>query len=78
MDVFLTSDGFLALMTLAALEIVLGVDNLVSLRSSAASCRHLPMRILAAPVIPLRASRETRRPGVIERSSHGQRSSRPR
>jgi len=29
MDVFLTSDGLLALMTLAALAIVLGVDNLV-------------------------------------------------
>lgn len=29
MDVFLTSDGLLALVTLAALEIVLGVDNLV-------------------------------------------------
>ena len=28
MDVFLTSDGLLALVTLAALEIVLGVDNL--------------------------------------------------
>jgi hypothetical protein len=30
MDVFLTSDGLLALMTLAALEIVLGVDNLAA------------------------------------------------
>jgi predicted tellurium resistance membrane protein TerC len=29
MDVFLTSDGLVALLTLAALEIVLGVDNLV-------------------------------------------------
>jgi predicted tellurium resistance membrane protein TerC len=29
MDVFLTSDGLIALATLAALEIVLGVDNLV-------------------------------------------------
>jgi predicted tellurium resistance membrane protein TerC len=29
MDVFLTSDGLLALVTLAAREIVLGVDNLV-------------------------------------------------
>jgi predicted tellurium resistance membrane protein TerC len=29
MDVFLTSDGLIALLTLAALEIVLGVDNLV-------------------------------------------------
>src|ERR1700752_289086 len=29
MDVFLTSDGLLSLVTLAALEIVLGVDNLV-------------------------------------------------
>ena len=29
MDVFLTSDGIIALATLAALEIVLGVDNLV-------------------------------------------------
>jgi predicted tellurium resistance membrane protein TerC len=29
MDVFLTSDGLLSLLTLAALEIVLGVDNLV-------------------------------------------------
>ena len=31
MDVFLASDGLLALVTLAALEIVLGVDNLVFL-----------------------------------------------
>ena len=29
MDAFLTSDGLLSLLTLAALEIVLGVDNLV-------------------------------------------------
>src|SRR5262245_35177531 len=29
MDAFLTSDGLLSLITLAALEIVLGVDNLV-------------------------------------------------
>jgi hypothetical protein len=29
MDVFLASDGLLALVTLAVLEIVLGVDNLV-------------------------------------------------
>ena len=37
MDVFLTSDGLLALVTLAALEIVLGVDTSFSLRSSAAT-----------------------------------------
>ena len=29
MDAFLTSDGLLSLLTLTALEIVLGVDNLV-------------------------------------------------
>ena len=29
MDAFLTSDGLVALLTLTALEIVLGVDNLV-------------------------------------------------
>jgi hypothetical protein len=37
MDVFLTSDGLLALMTLAALEIVLGGTTSFSLRSSAAT-----------------------------------------